>query len=100
MFYRGEGMLPYNVMDKASERLSTLRDESVELRFDEAEMHERLIEYESDFVYEDTIERPTLEIIDDTTIALNGIAMAVRGTDVSSSTLFVFRRVSRKRDPR
>lgn len=73
-------MLPYNVMNKASERLSTLRDESVELRFDEAEMHERLIEYESDLVYEDTIERPTLEIIDDTTIALNGIAMAVRGT--------------------
>lgn len=42
-----------------------------------AELHERLIKYESELVYDPEVSRPQILIVKDDVIALNGISMTL-----------------------
>ena len=58
-----------------NEHLRAVVAESPELQFSIADLHDKLIVYTDDLLSYDDIEdipRPTIEIIDDTTISLNG----------------------------
>lgn len=55
------------------ESLQRLRDESTDLLFDERAMHEGLVEFDSDLAYDPELDLPTIEIVDDREIAVNGV---------------------------
>lgn len=55
------------------ESLQRLRDESTDLLFNERAMHEGLVEFESDLIYDPDLDLPTIEIVDDREIAVNGV---------------------------
>jgi hypothetical protein len=65
-------------MGRDGKSLSYILEESPLLRFSEVELHTRLVRYEStEYIYDPEADRPTLEIIADRKVLINGIALAL-----------------------